>query len=112
MKKIILLFAMMAFSLSAFAQTPEYEVKAKDYAKKSAIFCLDLINGEDVESDMSKMGEDMGKYIVSLETKEKITAFLSKYNEYIYYYFDSYGLGEELATEYLKNFYEGILESL
>lgn len=109
MKKIITLLAAIAFCISAFAQTPEHVAKANKYAKQTAILCLDLISGEDVTDDMTNLGESIGLYIVELETEEKITEFLLKYNEFIYYYFEEYELGKEVADEYLKSFYEAFL---
>lgn len=114
MKKFLLTLAMLALCTAAFAQRPDYDVKAEKLAKETTQLVLDMLNGADKDviiKNSENLGEKFGTYLEELNAKsdDDLMNFITKYNDYVHIHFKKIGLGSELADQFLKQLYESVM---
>ena len=115
MKKFIILLAALTFSISAFAQMPKIDAKAKEFAKETKEICVKFTKGKDVTALTQSMGLKLAEYTTSVNNKAECQQFLLKYNEYVKAFLvEEFGEAEggAMADAYTKNFYASWIASM
>lgn len=114
MKKIIIAITALMLCTSTFAQVPEYEKKAKEFAKETKDLCVKFSKGKNTLHEVGKLGEKIAEYSTTVNNQQECKSFYLKYNEYIRIYFEqAFGevAGRKEAEAYIENFYVSALAS-